>query len=198
LTDSEKGQREHRELAGIVASTFEDPASVAPLSEGWRKRPQLRLWEEPSFDNYRCWAVWGPAETGQPTGLLRRIIWRRDVDGDRGNPMRRLQRLDLPLRPTLEVSDASIDLSGLAIWLRAMRPARPPETTMQRPRSIPLDGEWYGLEVVTGNAKWRYEWFGVNANWTPSDPAHEAFARWAVRFRDWLDSQFVAIAGTDR
>ena len=103
--------------------------------------------------------------------------------------MRRLERLNLPLRPTLEVSDGLVNLIDLETWVKKIRHPRLPESTMRRPRSIHLDGAWYGLDVVTGGAKRRYEWFGVDTDWTPSDPSYEVLALWAIRFRAWLDTR---------
>jgi hypothetical protein len=189
LTDSEKGQRELRELERLVAAAFADPGSAAPYRNDSPARPQIRLWEEPSFTNPRCWAVWGPARADNSQGLVRRIVWRRDLDGDRGNPMRRLERLESPLHPTLEVSDGLVNLIDLETWVKKCPTPRLPESTMQQPRSFHVDGEWYGLDVINGRAKWRYEWFGMDTNWKPLDPSHEALARWAIRFRAWLDSR---------
>ena len=135
VTDVDEGSRESRELEGQVAAAFRAPKSLGSLPADGRRRPLLLLSERPSFGNYRCWAVWGPHEVvGHPNrdAIVRRIVWRRDLDGDPSDPMRRLQRLGQPLSPSLEIVDAIIDAAKLDLLMDA----GPPLKTQRRQCSI--------------------------------------------------------------
>jgi hypothetical protein len=191
VTDVDEGSRESRELEGQVVAAFGAPESLGPLPTDRRRRPLLRLSERPSFGNYRCWAVWGPNEVvGHPNrnAIVRRIVWRRDLDGDRSNPMRRLQRLGQPLRPSLEVADAIVDAAQLDVLMDASPPLKTPTQTMLNPRSLTLDGERYTIEIDGGARRWLFEWVGVNRDWTPTAVDDIAVATWARELRDFLDA----------
>jgi hypothetical protein len=55
------------------------------------------------------------------------------------------------------------------------------------PRPISLDGERYGLEIDSDRTRCRIEWFGVDRDWTASDLAYVAIARWSKEFHHWLN-----------
>jgi hypothetical protein len=190
MTDAEQGNREWDSLRRQVAAIFEAPQGLTPVPTDVRRRSWFRLWTQPSFDNHACWTIWGPPTLEQPTKpvLLRRIIWRTDLDGDRGNPMQRLQRISKPNEPTLEVADGTVDADDLAKRLRSMPIPEGPGSHLLTPRPLALDGEHYGLEIDANLSRFRIEWFGVDRDWTPSDTAHSAIARWAKAFSIWLDS----------
>ena len=196
MTDLESGQREMRELEAVVESAFRDAGSLGPLPvDGYTRCSLLRLSVRPSFDNYRCWTVWGPAEApanSHPPAFVRRIVWRRDLDGDRGNPMRRVQRLGQALRPTLEVADAMFEAADLHPMARTRPRVDAPVDRMLAPRSLALDGERYALEVDAGTTRWSYEWLGVNMDWTSARMEEAPIASWAVQLRDLLDKVIAA------
>jgi len=147
-------------------------------------------------NDFRC-QTWVPREqvVGHPDrdAIVRRIVWRRDCDADRSNPMRRLQRLGNPLRPSLEVADAVIDAAKLDPLMDARPPLKIPTQAMLNPRSVTLDRERYTLEIDAGARRWLYEWVGVNMDWTPAAVDDIAIARWAGELRDCLD----ALLGSD-
>jgi hypothetical protein len=120
--------------------------------------------------------------------MLRRIVWRTDLDGNRGNPMQRLQRIGKPVEPTLEVADGSVNAEDVGKRLGSLRLPDGPASSLLTPRPIVLDGERYGLEIDANVGRCRIEWFGVNRDWTPSDSAYSPIARWANEFSSWLDS----------
>jgi hypothetical protein len=120
--------------------------------------------------------------------MVRRIVWRRDLDWDRSNPMLRLQNLGEPLRPLLEVADAIIEASKLDPMMEAVPPLRIPTQTMLNPPSLTLDGEHYAVEVDAGSRRWVYEWVGVNMHRTAAAEDDIAIARWAGELRDVLDA----------
>jgi hypothetical protein len=189
MTDSEQGSREWDSLRRRVVGVFEAPEGLVPVLTDAIRRSWLRLWTHPSFDNHGCWTIWGPSTSDQTVThfVVRRIIWRADLDGDRGNPMRRLQRIGQPLEPTFEVADGSVGADELAKRLRSLPLPERPARLLLTPRPIALDGERYGLEIDANLARCRIEWFGVNRDWTPSDEAYSPIARWSKEFCGWLD-----------
>src|SRR5438309_9221552 len=115
MTDADQGRREWDSLRRQVNAIFEAPEDLAPAPTDLGRRSLFRLWTQPSFDNHKCWALWGPPSREQPVKsvMLRRIVWRTDLDGNRGNPMQRLQRIGKPVEPTLEVADGSVNAEDL-------------------------------------------------------------------------------------
>ena len=191
MSDVEQGIRESREIEAEVAAAFRDPAALAPLPADLRKRPRLRLSERPSFGNYQCWAVWGPntpVDDPHRDAIARRIVWRHDLDGDRTNPMRRLQRLGQAVHPSLEVTDIIFDAAKLDPLMRARPSLGVPVNTMLNPLSVALDGERYSLEIDSGTMRWLYEWFGIDADWTPASKEDLAVANWAKELRELVDA----------
>ena len=190
MTDAERAQGEFREIYRMVGSALDDPGSLQPeISEAGR-RAHLRLWERPSFANHRCWAVWGPASPRQDqraSGLLRRLVWRRDLDAPRTDPLRRLALLGQAVKATLEVTDRALDVR---ILTRALHPPvlASPGEVMRRPRAIHLDGDSYGVELDSGSSSFRCEWFGVAGDWTPVDTTYQDVASWSIALRDDLDA----------
>jgi hypothetical protein len=101
--------------------------------------------------------------------------------------MRRLQRLGKPLEPTLEVTDDSVAADDARQWLHSLPLPVAPAVSVLTPRPISLDGERYGLEIDSDRTRCRIEWFGVDRDWTASDLAYVAIARWSKEFHHWLN-----------
>jgi len=190
MTDGEQAQSEFDEIYRMVGSALGDPGSLRPEIPETGRRAHLRLWERPSFTNHRCWAVWGPASAPldqRTSGLLRRVVWRRDLDTGRSDALRRLASLGQAVKATLEVTDRALDVQ---ILTRALQPPvlASPGEVMRRPRAIHLDGDWYGVELDSGSSSFRCEWFGVAGDWAPVDTTYQEIASWSIALRDDLDA----------
>lgn len=162
-TDAARAQREAAELGRMATAILDDPGSAPPEVTDRSLRTRLRLWEKPSFADHRSWTVWGPhpgRDVDRGKGLPRRLIWRQEFDlAPRFDPVRRLHLIDEPLRPTVEMTDATVDLERIEDW-----PARLPApkllgSVLRRAQSFSLDGERYGLQIDDHNLTCRYEWF---------------------------------------
>jgi hypothetical protein len=173
----------------LAEEAFARAGDLEPMIDRHLGRARLQVEEKPSFANYRLWTVWGPKdakdaiETAVP---IRRLIWRRDVDGDRGDPMARLRRLGSGLKPTIEVADSSIRLADLKSWVQTLPASSPAAERIGTARSINLDGNRCSLSLEAGSTSWRHEWFAVGMDWQPSDQTYDGLANWAMQFRDRL------------
>src|SRR5258705_8798074 len=94
-TDTGRAQREIAELHRMVDAAFLDPRKAPPELADAGGRVQLRIWQRPSFDIHRCWAVWAAGPSHKPKSdiaLTRRLTWRTDIDiAKRGDPLGRLR-----------------------------------------------------------------------------------------------------------
>ena len=190
-TDARRAQREAAELHGMVERAFQDPAGLEPKLAGTANRAVVRLWAQPSFDDHVCWTVWGAAPKPDPqeTGLVRRIVWRQQVDLEpRVDPVRRLAILNDPLRPTLEVTDGTVQVGELSRRVSSMPSPGPLGESMEKGRGLMIDGDRLSIELDDNEVLWRYEWWSGDRRWIPSERAFDAIARWSIEFRDWLDS----------
>jgi hypothetical protein len=191
-TDARRAQREASELHSLVQKAFDDPGSVEPRLEGTSMRAIVRLWAQPSFDDHICWTAWGagPRPEPQDTGLVRRIVWRQHVDLEpRFDSVRRLALLNLPLRPTLEVTDGTLPVRELSRWISSIPTPAPLGGSMEKAHGLSLDGDRSGVELDDNDVLCHYEWWSGDRHWTPSEPAFDAIAEWSIEFRDWLESQ---------
>jgi len=166
------------------------PGDLEPIIERHLRRARLQLEEKPSFGNYRLWVVWGSAERTDATVPIRRL-WRRDIDGNRGEPMARLRRLSSNLTPTVEVADSTIRLEDLMSWVGTVHLSSRAAERIGAPRSISLDGNQCSLSLEAGTSAWRHEWLAVGTDWQPTDPTYEALASWAMELRDRLEGSLV-------
>ncbi len=171
----------------MAEAAFAKPGDLEPIIERHLRRARLQLEEKPSFGNYRLWVVWGPADGTDTTVPIRRLIWRRDIDGNRGDPVARLRRLGSDLTPIIEVADSTIRLEDLMGWVEAVPVSSQAAERIGAPRSISLDGNWCSLSLEAGTSAWRHEWLAVGTDWQPTDPTYEALAGWALELRDWLE-----------
>jgi hypothetical protein len=188
VSDRERGADEWREITRLADEAFSRPGDLEPIIDRHLRRARLELEEKPSFANYRFWAVWGPVDGIEAALPIRRITWRRDVDGDRGDPMARLRRLGSRLTPTIEVADSTIRAEDLKSWVQTLSVSSPAAELLGAPRSINLDGTRCSLSLDAGNLSWRHEWLAVGTDWQPTDPMYEALASWAMEFRDRLEA----------
>lgn len=190
-TDARRAQHEASELHTMVRQAFADPANVGPRLPGTAGRAIVRLQAEASFDDHMCWTVWGagPKSEPQDTGLVRRIVWRQQMDIEpRFDPTRRLALLNEPLHPTLELSDGTLSIAELSRWISSLPSPAPLGGLLERARGMNLDGDRIRVEIDDGEVSCRYEWWSGDRHWTPSEPAFDSIARWSTEFRDWLDS----------
>ena len=192
-TDARRAQREIAELHRMVDAAFLDPRRVPPELADAGGRVQLRIWERPSFDIHRCWAVWGAGPKHKPASevaLVRRLAWRRDIDFEgRGNPLGRLRRLGEKLELTIEVDDGRLVPGEVSRRLSLLPPLESPSSLIDRPRGFMLDGTRYGLELDAGVSLIRVEWSGAGPDWSASDSTYDPVADWASAFTDWLDKE---------
>ncbi len=172
----------------MADEAFSRPEDLEPAIDRHLRRTRLELHEEPSFANYRLWAVWGPADGIEATVPVRRVTWRRDIDGDRGDPMARLRRLGSNLTPTIEVADSAIRIEDLQSWVKTVPVLGLAPDRIGAPRSINLDGNRCSLSLEAGSMSWRHEWLAVGSDWQPTDPTYSALASWAMGFRDQLEA----------
>ncbi len=163
------------------------PGDLEPIIERHLRRARLELEEKPSFGNYRLWVVWGPADRTDATVPIRRLTWRRDIDGNRGEPMARLRRLGSNLTPTIEVADSTIRLEDRMGWVEAVPVSSWAPERIGAPRSINLDGNRCSLSLEAGNSAWRHEWRAVGTDWQPTDPTYDGLASWAMELRDRIE-----------
>jgi hypothetical protein len=190
-TDSRRAQHEIAELYRMVEALFSNPREAPPELEEARSRAQLRIWERPSFDVNRCWAVWGAGPSHKPmplVALARRLTWRTDIDvAGRSDPLRRLQRLGEIVQPTIEVADAKVDVAELQQRLADFPQIESIAGLVGSPPHFMIDGTHYGLELDAGLALIRFEWTGDD--WTHPDESFVAVARWAHAVCEFLDEQ---------
>ena len=188
MSDQERGADEWRELIRIAGDVFSRPGDFAPIIDRHQRRARLDLVEKPSFANYRLWAVWGPADRTEAAAPIRRLTWRRDTDGNRGDPMARLRRQGSDLKPTIEVADSTIRVEDLKSWVQTVPDVSLAADRIGAPRSIVLDGNRCSLSLEAGSLSWSHEWFAVGTDWQPTDPAYDSLANWATEFRDRLET----------
>lgn len=161
----------------MAEEAFAKPGNLEPIIERHLRRARLQLEEKPSFGNYRLWVVWGPADRAEATVPVRRLIWRRDIDGNRGDPMARLRRLGSDLTPTIELVDSTIRLQDLMGWVGAVPVSSRAAERIGAPLSISVDGNRCSLSLEAGNSAWRHEWLAVGTDWQPTD---RPTRRWRV------------------
>lgn len=188
MSDQERGADEWRELTRMAEEAFARPGDLEPIIDRHLRRARLELEEKPSFANFRLWAVWGPVDRVEATVPIRRLMWRRDIDGDRGDPLARLRRLGSDLTPTIEVADSTIRVEDLQSWVQTVPVSNLAAERIGAPRSINLDGNQCSLSLDAGSLSWRHEWLAVGTDWQPTDPIYSALARWAMEFRDQLEA----------
>ncbi len=188
MSDQESGAGEWRELTRLAEEAFSRPGDLEPIINRHLRRVRLELEEKPSFANYRLWAVWGPVDRIEAAVPIRRITWRRDMDGDRGDPMARLRRLGSTLTPTIEVADSTIRVDDLKSWVQTLSISSLVAELIGAPRSINLDGNRCSLSLDAGSLSWRHEWLAVGTDWQPTDPTYDVLASWAMEFRDRLEA----------
>jgi hypothetical protein len=186
MSDQETGAREWRALTHMVEESFARSGDLEPIIDRHLRRARLELEEQPSFANYRLWTVWGPADPTEITVPMRRLTWRKDLDGDRGQPMERLRRLGSDLAPTIDIADSRIPLQDLAGWVDAMPTVSLTALQITTPRAISLDGNRCSLSLDARGLAWKHEWLAVGDDWAPADPTYQALASWALDFRDRL------------
>jgi len=188
VSDRERGANEWRELTRMAEEVFARPGDREPVISRHLRRARLQLEEKPSFGNHHLWVVWGPADRKDATAPIRRLIWRRDVDGNRGDPIARLRRLGSDLMPTIEVADSTTRLDELKAWVEAVPVSSEAARRITDPRSIGLDGNRCSVCLEAGDSAWKHEWFAIGTDWQPTDPTYEALAGWAMELRDRLEA----------
>jgi len=188
VSDQERGANEWRELTRMVEEVFARPGDREPAISRHLRRARLQLEEKASFGNYRLGVVWGPADRTDATVPIRRLIWRRDVDGNRGDPIARLRRLGSDLMPTIEVADSTPRLDELKAWVEAVPVSSEAARRITDPRSIGLDGNRCSVSLEAGDSAWKHEWFAIGTDWQPTDRTYEALANWAMELRDRLEA----------
>src|ERR1700674_3497484 len=166
MNDAERGIEEWRELQRRVEAALEDPEVDSD------RRARLRLTEKPSFANYRQWTVMGPTPR-ETVATLRRLVWRADLDGPRGDPMWRIGHLDHPLEPTMEAVEASAPAADVEQWLARIPAPTSAGIPKLQPRSISLDGSWYSIELNFAGGGYRYDWYSVELDGTPVDGSYQ-------------------------
>jgi len=119
---------------------------------------------------------------------VRRLVWRTDIDGNRGDPMARLRRLGTGLTPTIEVADSTIRLEELNGWVQAVPVSSEAAQRIAAPWSISLDGNRCSMSLEAGNLAWKHEWLAIGTDWQPTDPTYDALASWAMELRDRLEA----------
>lgn len=130
----------------------------------------------------------GPADRTETIVPVRRLVWRRDIDGLRGDPMARLRRLGSDLMPSIEVADSTTRLDELTAWVEAAPISSEAAHRLTAPRSIGLDGNRCSVSFEAGDSAWKHEWFAIGTDWQPTDPTYDAFASWAMELRDRLEA----------
>ncbi len=192
-TDAGRAQDDAKQMYRMVDELFRDPAQAAPRLAEARTRAQLRVWQRPSFDQHRCWAIWGAGPKNKPASdvvLARRLTWRRDIDiAGRGDPIGRLRRLGQKLELTIEVDDGRLGLVEVSQRLSLLPPLESAGRLIDRPQGFMLDGTRYGVELDAGLALIRVEWSGAEGDWMASDSTYDPVAKWASAFTLWLDKQ---------
>ena len=192
-TDAGRAHAEAMQLYRMVDELFRDPAQAAPRLVDTGTRAHVRVWQRPSFDQHRCWAVWGAGQKHKPASdvaLVRRLTWRRDIDLEgRGNPLGRLRRLGEKLELTIEVDDGRLVPVEVSRRFSLLPPLESSSRVIERPLGFTLDGTRYGLELDAGVSLIRVEWSGAGRDWTASDSRYDPVADWASAFTDWLDKE---------
>lgn len=191
MTDHERGADEWRELTRMAEEVFAKPGDLEPIIDRHLRRAWLQLEEKPSFGNYRLWVVWGPADRTEAIVPMRRLIWRRDIDGNRADPMARLRRVGSDLMPAIEVFDSTTSLEELKAWAEAVPVLSDAAQQIATPRSIGLDGNRCSVSLEAGDSAWKHEWFAIGTDWQPTAPAYDALASWAMGLRDRLEAALV-------
>ena len=174
------------ELYRMVHEAFSRPGDLEPAIPHVGRRACLKLMHRPALANESMWIAFGPAARGEDTCIVRRLVWRKDLDGDRGNPMTRLRRLGQDLKPTIEIADGTIEMDDLQSQLETF-PSLGAASQFSR-RGITLDGTRCSIELDSGYGSWRHAWLGVESDWTPANDLHRNMASWASRFCAWLDA----------
>lgn len=176
MSDRERYQQLQQRAMKALARPEDHPPRVS-------HRVLLRLWESPSFERPRSWALLSAFDS--PSGLadepasLRTLTWDSTFDAQRfTDPLFGLKH-GFSMSPTLVCQDQPLTdeqartlLSGLEHGVIPVKPEG---------LGICLDGVRYGLEFCHGP-------FGVRLNWWGDLPKEWAsLQRWYWQKREFID-----------
>lgn len=129
-----------------------------------RPHAALRLSVRPSFANSTTWAL---RRTRDAQGFqLDRLIWRRDLDGEKFRSP--IERLAYPrqLSPTIERESWLVDVPVGEAWISTFEELRLP--CLIRDQSIGLDGTEYEYESCHGLSRCAIAWWEqAPVEWQP-------------------------------
>ena len=178
----EKRDKEIAELESRAILSLERGQQLEPTETTSKLRVGYRLWNYPSFGEYKSWLLFLPSAHDWEFTFAREITWKRQDDIERlTNPMVGLQK-GFHTSPSIEVVDAVVDIKRLNEHLRNLRKIRVPAGDFQEP--FGLDGEGNGFQTFTFGGRFRMEW------WCNGPEEWQEFINWFAGMREFLESHF--------
>jgi hypothetical protein len=174
----EHREAEWAELEAKAVNLLENSAlAIQPIRAG----PLLRLWEYPSFGQYRSWTVFNSKHSGSSilAPFAREVTWDRPTDSRRllRDPLEGLVK-GFHTRPSIDVRDQILSESELALHLKQC-PTFSATINMWR-QGIVLDGTWFGFRTYGPLAR-------VELSWSSDGPSEwRDFIDWVSELRTFL------------
>jgi len=154
----ERRDEERADLTRRAMRCLEHAADLEPQETVRRLRPEFRLWEFPSFQEWRSWTVFTsrPWDDATEAAAVREVTWDQPADYHRlGEPMAGL-KYGFHTRPTISLRDASVPGADLAKHLAAAAEISMPLVGFED--LLALDGVEFGLENYNSRGSVRLEW----------------------------------------
>src|SRR5438128_6224275 len=113
MMSREKRDKEIAELESRAILSLERGQQLEPTETTSKLRVGYRLWNYPSFGEYKSWLLFLPSAHDWEFTFAREITWKRQDDIERlTNPMVGLQK-GFHTSPSIEVVDAVVDIKRL-------------------------------------------------------------------------------------
>lgn len=172
MSPSEVYSTEIARLREVAEEYLSDPSIIPGAQSRRRWRWVLLVWEYPSFNLHRSWAVYMRKDEAS----MRQVTWNQLGDLERfSDPIKGL-REGVRSGPSIEVRDRPLELARLDATLRELNSiALPP---FRQHESVMLDGVRFGVALPEAGA--RSAWNGTGpASWS-------VLTAWATKTRSWL------------
>jgi hypothetical protein len=142
----------------------------------------LQLWHHPSFDSWSSWTVYSPWHGMTTTALVRRAIWDCHRDRVAVNHPQRIAVRSASFKPTVYVTDATMEWKAVREWLGRLAEIRVP---LIHTHKLGTDGETRGLRCGDDFLAMEFQWWG--------DGPHEwkDLLKFYERARDACEDRFV-------